>query len=105
MKSADWKEMRCLHVSSGERMWLCCAVTALPGGGGQRVILGSESNVGVGRGRRTEVGVWAQRYPSAPRVPGTCVYTITQNLSASLWIRTLTSPFTDEETEAQSPEA
>ena len=43
--------MRCLHISSGERMWLGCAETALPGGGGQRVILGSEGDVGVGRGR------------------------------------------------------
>lgn len=84
--------MRCLHVSSGEKMWLGCAVRALPGGGSQRVILGSEGDVGVQRGRRTEAGVWAQRYPSAPRVPGTYVYTITQNLSASLWTKTLTSP-------------
>lgn len=68
------------------------------------MILGLEGDVGVQRGRRTEVGVWAQRYPSAPRVPGTYVYTITQNLSASLWTKTLTSLFTDEETEAQSPE-
>ena len=69
------------------------------------LVWGSESDVGVRRGRRTEVGVWAQSYPSAPRVPRTCVYTITQNLSASLWTKSLTSPFTDEETEAQSPEA
>ena len=79
-------------------MWLGCAETALPGGGGQRVMLGSGGEGGL----RLESG---HRYPSAPRVPGTCVYTITQNLSASLWTKTLTSPFTDEETEAQSPEA
>lgn len=69
------------------------------------MILGSEGDVGVGRkeDRGWSLGTEISNSPQGAR--HLCVYTITPNLSASLWIKTWDLPFKQMRTEAQSPEA